>query len=105
MSAAQFGFPVAKMWPVGYPTAAYAEDQLAVRTKPNPLKETLNQRSKYSLEFILNSTESFSPQDQDFAQYSESVAQDTAWVVQVFTATCRVIIGIDMDDKRMFHFQ
>ena len=69
------------MWPVGYPTAAYAEDQLAVRTKPNPLKETLNQRSKYSLEFILNSTESFSRQDQDFAQYSESVAQDTARVV------------------------
>ena len=90
------------MWPVGYPTAAYAEDQLAVRTKPNPLKETLNQRSKYSLEFILNSTESFSRQDQDFAQYSESVAQDTAWVVQVFTATCRVIIGIDMDDTKMF---
>ena len=34
-----------------------------------------------------------------------NVAQDTAWAVQVFTATCRVIISIDMDDTRMLHFQ
>ena len=66
-------------------------------------QQTLNQRSEYSHEFILNSTESFSRQTCGID--SENVAQDTAWAVQVFTATCRVIIRIDMDDTRMLHFQ
>ena len=46
MIAVQRGFSVAKKAHVGYPTAAYAKDQLVSRTKPNPLKQTLNQRSK-----------------------------------------------------------
>ena len=72
--------------------------------EPNQTHSTTpNQRSEYSHEFILNSTESFSRQTCGID--SENVAQDTAWAVQVFTATYRVIIRIDMDDTRMLHFQ
>ena len=89
------------MWPVGYPTAAYAEDQLVARTKPNPLKQTLNQRSKYCSEFILNSTESY--QTCGIDQDRENVAQDTVWAVQLLLLPA--LFGIDMDNTRMFHFQ
>ena len=77
--------------------------------EPNQTHSTNPQPTQWIYEFILNSTETFSRQtcgiDQDFVQDSENVAQDTVWAVQVFTATCRVIISIDMDDTRMLHFQ